>query len=189
MGANTRKSVLLICGSLRKKSLNRQVGTYVEELLHEAADTAWLEYASLPFMNQDVEFPVLPEVQRVRNAIIEADAVWIFSPEYNHGIPGVLKNCLDWLSRPMKSGSTETAIRGKLTAFSCAGGGAKARYCAADLAETLSFMQADLIETTHTQIALDRKEYTTDVLALSQAEKETLQTQANIFIEHLAKLD
>ncbi len=180
------KTVLLICGSLRERSLNRQAGEYVASLLEGKVRSRWLDYAGLPFMNQDIEFPTPPAVQRVRDEVAAADAVWLFSPEYNHGIPGVLKNCLDWLSRPVERGSQATAMQGKLALFSCAGGGAKARYCAADLAETLSFLQADLVETVHAQVALDRQDYTTDVLTLADGEQAALQAQAAILLDRLA---
>lgn len=180
------KNVVFICGSLRKHSLNKQVGDFVAGLLEGKAVTEWLDYADLPYMNQDEEFPVPTAVQRIRDRIAAADAVWVFSPEYDHGIPGVLKNCLDWLSRPIAPDTQDTVTKGKLTLFSCAGGGAKARYCAADLAETLSFMETDLIETLHVQIALDRQDYTTDVLALKPEEETALQAQAALL---LARLD
>lgn len=180
------KTVLLICGSLRRKSFNRQVGEYVATLLQGKAQVRWLEYADLPFMNQDIEFPAPAPVRRVRDEVMAADALWIFSPEYNHGIPAVLKNCLDWLSRPLEPGSQETASKGRLTLFSCAGGGAKARYCAADLAETLSFIQTDLVETVHTQVALNRQDYTTDELVLAPAEETALQAQAWALLDRLA---
>lgn len=52
-------------------------------------------------MNQDLEVPVQPSVEMVRKEVKEADALWIFTPEYNFSFPGVLRNLLDWLSRPM----------------------------------------------------------------------------------------
>ena len=180
------KTALFVCGSLRERSLNRQVGDYVASLLEGKVQVRWLDYADLPYMSQDIEFPTPPAVRRVRDAVAAADALWVFSPEYNHGIPGVLKNCLDWLSRPFEPGSADTAVKGKLGLFSCAGGGAKARYCAADLAETLSFMQLDLVETIHAQVALNRQDYTTDVLELASGERAALQAQAAILIERLA---
>ena len=186
MDTTAKKDVLLICGSLRERSLNRQMGAYAAQQLAGAARTRWLDYADLPYLDQDAEFPTSAAVQRVRDEVLAADALWVFSPEYNHGIPGVLKNCLDWLSRPLEPGSQATAVKGKLTLYSCAGGGAKARYCAADLAETLSFMQVDLIETMHAQIALDRQDYTTDVLTMSSAEEAALRTQAQMLLDRLA---
>lgn len=188
MGAKADKNILFICGSLRAPSLNRQVGNAATHMLGEISahlHTRWLDYADLPYMNQDIEFPAPATVKRVRADVMAADAVWIFSPEYNQGIPGVLKNCLDWLSRPLEPGSDDTAIKGRLTMFSCAGGGGKARYCAARLEETLAFMQTDLVETTHTQVALDRHDYTTNELVMSEAEQEALRTQTRILADRL----
>lgn len=178
MEAKPEKTVLFLCGSLRKKSLNRQVGEYVAKLLQGKAAVRWLAYDDLPYMNQDIEFPTPAPVRRVRGEVQAACALWLFSPEYNHGIPAVLKNCLDWLSRPVAPDSTDTAIAGKLTLFSCAGGGAKARYCASDLAETLSCIRADVVETVHVQVALTRHDYTTNELVLAPAEETALQAQA-----------
>ena len=186
MEAKPEKNVLFICGSLREKSLNRQMGAYVAKLLQGKAKVRWLDYADLPFMNQDIEFPARAPVRRARDEVMAADGLWIFSPEYNHGIPGGLKNCIDWLSRPLEPGSQETALKDRLTLFSCAGGGAKARYCAADLAETLSLVQADLVETVHTQVALTRQDYTTDALVLAPAEETALQAQAWALLDRLA---
>ncbi len=179
-------TVLLICGSLRERSLNRQAGQRAATHLAGRAQTRWLDYANLPFMNQDAEFPPPAEVRRVRAEVAAADAVWMFSPEYNHGVPGVLKNLLDWLSRPLEPGGSDTVAKGKPVALSCAGGGARARYCAADLAETLAFMQVDLVQTVHAQVALTRQDYTTDVLRMTPGEDAALALQADLLIGKLA---
>lgn len=176
------KDVLFICGSLRKRSLNRQVGEYVRSLLPEAVHVEWLDYADLPFKHQDAESPTPVPVQRVRDAVAQADALWVFSPEYNHGIPGVLKNCLDWLSRPVAPNATETVLKGKPMLYSCAGGGSKARFCAAALAEVLSFVQADVMETVHVQVALDRHDFTTDELELTPEERTALAAQTQMLL-------
>ena len=95
------KKVLLIVGSLRKESFNLQLAKLAEEMLKDKARVSILQYADLPFMNQDIEFPTPESVARVRQEVLAADGIWIFSPEYNYQIPGVLKNLLDWLSRPL----------------------------------------------------------------------------------------
>ena len=94
------KKVLLIVGSLRKESFNLQLAKLAEEMLKDKTQVSILYYADLPFMNQDMEFPAPESVARVRQEVLAADGIWIFSPEYNYQIPGVLKNLLDWLSRP-----------------------------------------------------------------------------------------
>ena len=91
------KKVLLIVGSLRKESFNLQLAKLAEEMLKDKVQVSILYYADLPFMNQDIEFPTPESVVRVRQEVLAADGIWIFSPEYNYQIPGVLKNLLDWL--------------------------------------------------------------------------------------------
>lgn len=109
------KKVLLIVGSMREKSFNMQLARQAAELLRGKAEVSFLEYAEIPSMNQDIEFPVPEEIAWVRDEVRAADGVWIITPEYNYSYPGVLKNLLDWLSRPIKMGAprTETAISGK----------------------------------------------------------------------------
>ena len=177
--------VLFVCGSLRARSLNRQAGERARELLAGRAETRWLDYADVPYMNQDAEFPAPDAVRRVRDEVMAADAVWVFSPEYNHGIPGVLKNLIDWLSRPLEPGVAETALRGMPVAVTCAAGGSRGRYCAADLAEVLATARAELVDTARALVALDRRAYTTDELALAPAEQAALAAQADVLMARL----
>lgn len=65
-------------------------------------ETSFLDYSKLPFMSQDIEFPAPIEVEKVRNDVKGADALWIVTPEYNGSVPGALKNFLDWISRPVE---------------------------------------------------------------------------------------
>ena len=84
--------VLMIIGSLRKGSFNRRMAGEIQKLIGDRADVTILEYADIPYMNQDIEFPAPAEVARVRKEVQDADALWICTPEYNGNIPGVLKN-------------------------------------------------------------------------------------------------
>ncbi|HWO46903.1 MAG TPA: NADPH-dependent FMN reductase, partial [Solirubrobacterales bacterium] len=94
--------VLGITGSLRR-------GSYNHALLREAAErlpagVGWSEFerlAEIPPYDADLEAEAAPlAVAELRAAMREADAVLVATPEYNHSIPGVLKNALDWASRP-----------------------------------------------------------------------------------------
>jgi chromate reductase len=70
--------------------------------------------ADVPLYDQDVEAGGDPEpVQALKGAIREADALLIATPEYNHGVPGVLKNAIDWASRPAR----DSVLSGKPTAI------------------------------------------------------------------------
>jgi chromate reductase, NAD(P)H dehydrogenase (quinone) len=94
--------VLAISGSLRRDSHNTKLLRAAGELLPPPAQLELFDgLADVPPYNEDDDVhPAPPEVQRLRDAIAGADAVLIATPEYNASIPGVLKNALDWASRP-----------------------------------------------------------------------------------------
>jgi chromate reductase len=90
-----------ICGSLRKKSLNRNLLRAAQELLPDGVELSMNELHDIPLYNQDVFDAGLPEaVKAFRDGIAAADGLLIASPEYNYSISGVLKNAIDWASRP-----------------------------------------------------------------------------------------
>ena len=96
-----KPAILAIVGSLRAKSFNRQLALATREVLGDRADFTILSYADVPLLNQDFEYPAPEPVRRVREAVKAADGLWFFTPEYNHTYTGVLKNLIDWLSRPV----------------------------------------------------------------------------------------
>lgn len=96
-----KPSILAVVGSLRAKSFNRQLALMAGEALGERATFTVLEFADVPLLNQDFEYPAPEPVRRVREAVKAADGLWFFTPEYNHTYSGVLKNLIDWLSRPI----------------------------------------------------------------------------------------
>lgn len=103
MGSSARPIVVCgIAGSLRARSYNRALLRAAAELAPEDMEIRVFDrLAEIPPFNQDVEEAGDPEpVQALKRAIDEADALLIATPEYNHGVPGVLKNAIDWASRP-----------------------------------------------------------------------------------------
>ena len=91
-----------IAGSLRRASYNRALLRAAQELAPEGMEIRIFDrVGELPLFNEDVEAEGDPEpVQALKRAIGDADALLIATPEYNHGVPGVLKNAIDWASRP-----------------------------------------------------------------------------------------
>jgi chromate reductase, NAD(P)H dehydrogenase (quinone) len=91
-----------IAGSLRAGSYNRALLRAARELAPEGMEVRIFDrMAEVPPFNEDVEAAGDPEpVRALKQAIREADALLIATPEYNHGVPGVLKNAIDWASRP-----------------------------------------------------------------------------------------
>lgn len=93
--------VLGIAGSLRAKSFNRGLLRAALELAPVRMLIEIFDISALPLFNGDVEAEGDPEpVSTFKSAIQVADALLIATPEYNYGIPGVLKNAIDWASRP-----------------------------------------------------------------------------------------
>ena len=93
--------ILGINGSLRRESFNRKLLKAVVELLPEGVTIEVFELHDIPLYNGDVEAEGLPEaVVAFREKIRGADAILIATPEYNYSVAGVLKNAIDWASRP-----------------------------------------------------------------------------------------
>src|SRR5262249_4114697 len=93
--------VLAFCGSLRAGSYNRAALRTAIELKPPGMAIETADIGSIPLYNEDVRaqgFP--PPVEKLRQQIKEADALLFATPEYNYSIPGVLKNAIDWASRP-----------------------------------------------------------------------------------------
>ena len=177
------KKILFVIGSLRAKSFNCQVANVAKELIGNRAEVLELDYSDLPLLNQDIEQPEPLAVARIRKAVSEADALWIFTPEYNSSYPGHLKNLLDWLSRPVipLDYGTPTCINGKRVAVSGAGGKAATANCRAKLTELLAFIKADVLPE-QTGIAIPAEAWGTDVLTLTEGQKAELRVQADKLI-------
>lgn len=96
--------VLGFAGSLRRASFNRALLSAAQAQAPEGMAITTFDLAAVPLYNGDVEAEGDPEgVTAFKQAIREADAVLMVTPEYNHGVPGVMKNAIDWASRPPQS--------------------------------------------------------------------------------------
>ena len=112
--------VLGIAGSLRRHSFNRGLIEAASELAPQRMTIQTAELAAIPLYNADVEAEGVPApVAALKALIAAADALLIATPEYNHLLPGVLKNAIDWVSRP----SATSPFRRKPVAIMGASGG------------------------------------------------------------------
>jgi NAD(P)H-dependent FMN reductase len=107
-------TVLVLVGSLRAASINRQLAELALESAPPGVTVEWFDrLGELPFYNEDIDSQVaddVPEpVAALREVAARADATVVVTPEYNGSIPGVLKNAIDWLSRPYGN----SALKGK----------------------------------------------------------------------------
>lgn len=92
--------ILGICGSLRRASYNRAALRAVTQLVPDGASLEVFELHGIPGFNEDDEGNPPARVVELKRSIRAADAVLIVTPEYNYSVPGVLKNAIDWASRP-----------------------------------------------------------------------------------------
>ncbi len=172
------KKILFIIGSLREGSFNRQLVREAKQMIGARAEVTYLNYTDVPLINQDIEFPEPEAVARLRAAVKEADALWVFTPEYNFSYPGHMKNLFDWLSRPLVAGDydTPTVINGKKVALSGAGGKMATAKCREKLTELLTFIKADVMEP-QTGIALNMEAWTEGRMILSDEQRAALKAQ------------
>lgn len=97
--------IAVFVGSLQQNSLNKKLARNLERMAPEGIEFDYVDIAGLPLYNQDMEadFPV--EAKRAKEQVEAADGVLFVTPEYNRSIPGVLKNAIDWASRPWGNNS------------------------------------------------------------------------------------
>jgi chromate reductase, NAD(P)H dehydrogenase (quinone) len=134
--------VVALAGSLRSGSYNRGLLRAAVELAPVNVTVEILDLIPIPLFNQDLEHTLPPAVASLRNRVASADALLLATPEYNHTIPGVMGNVIDWLSRRLPT----SPLRDKRTAMmGAAGGGASVRAQAA-LRVPLEHAQAVILE-------------------------------------------
>ena len=136
--------LLGIAGSLRQGSYNRSLLRAARELLPEGVELVELDLRGLPLYDGDVEAAGDPEpVVALKEAIREADALLIATPEYNRGIPGGLKNAVDWASRPPLGSPLTGKPVALMGASTGRGGTALAQQ---QLRQALEFSRADVLD-------------------------------------------
>jgi len=121
-------TILGIPGSLRQASFNRFALVAAQALLPAGASLDIFELAGIPVYNQDLDKQPPARVVEMKTRVRAADAILFATPEYNYSMPGVLKNAIDWASRPYG----DSAWQGKPVAVMSASvgilGGARAQY-------------------------------------------------------------
>lgn len=182
--------VLGISGSLRRDSLNSALLRAAAERLPAGAELVEFErLREIPPYDSDVEDDGVPAiVEELREAVRSADAVLIATPEYNHSLPGQLKNALDWISRP----AGESALRGvPAAAIGASTGMFGAVWAQAEARKVLGALGGRVIETElpipsaanqyadgHLDLSPEQSERLTELLAELVSEVEELAVAA-----------
>ena len=151
MDTNTR--ILGIAGSLRKGSFNKSVLRAAQKLVPAGASLEVFELDGIPPFNQDDEKKPPQRVAELKAKAKAADAILFVTPEYNYSVPGVLKNAIDWASRPYG----DSAWKGKPVAVMGASvgviGTARAQY---HLRQTFVFLDMDPVNQPEVMITADK---------------------------------
>ena len=134
--------ILGIAGSLRKASYNRGALRAAQQLCPEGASLEVFELDGIPPFNQDEEQKAPARVVELKKKIREADAILFVTPEYNYGLPGVLKNAIDWASRPYGDNAWNGKPCALMSAAMSMGGGIRAQY---QLRQWFVFLNMDAV--------------------------------------------
>jgi chromate reductase len=165
--------VLGISGSLRRDSLNSALLRAAAERLPAGAELIEFDrLREVPPYDEDVDAAIAPAiVEQLRDAVRSADAVLIATPEYNHSIPGQLKNALDWVSRP----AGQSALNGTPAAVIGASTGMfGAVWAQAELRKVLGAMGGRVVEA-ELPVGHAKELLVDDHLALSPQQSEQLE--------------
>jgi chromate reductase len=90
----------VIVGSNRRESINRRLAEAIAKLAAGRFDISFIRIDDLPMYNQDLESALPASVRRFKNEVVASDALLVVTPEHNRSIPAVLKNAIDWGTRP-----------------------------------------------------------------------------------------
>lgn len=134
--------ILGIAGSLRKASYNRGALRAAQQLCPQGATIEAFELDGIPAFNQDDERNPSQKVVDFKNRIRAADAILFVTPEYNYGLPGVLKNAIDWASRPYGDNAWNGKPAAIMSAAMSMGGGVRAQY---QLRQSFVFLNVEAV--------------------------------------------
>ncbi len=136
-------NILAISGSLRKDSFNTALVKSLQALAPEGMQIDIVDITPIKLFNQDDEAAFPREVQNFKDKIVAADGIIIATPEYNHSIPGVLKNVIDWASRPYGQNSFD---KKKVLIMGVSIGKNGAMHAQVQLKELMTYLGAEVIE-------------------------------------------
>lgn len=174
--------VLGISGSLRKQSYNSSLLRAAVELAPKELEITIADLSEIPLYNDDVREKGYPApVEKFRKQIASAQAVLIATPEYNYSVPGVLKNAIDWASRP-----PEQPFEGKPIALMGASPGlfgtARAQY---HLRQVFVFMNSFILNRPEVMVGSCQAKFDGEGKLTDEKSREVLQKMLVAFVDHI----
>ncbi len=176
--------IAVFVGSLRADSLNKKLARTLEQLAPDGTEFTYVDIR-LPLFNQELEAEFPKEAQAVKEIVRTADGVLFVTPEYNRSVPGVLKNAIDWASRPYG----DSAFNGKPVALAGMSGSSVGTALAqADLRNITAFLNMKMMGQPEVYVA-NAAELTFDENGILQDERwrKNLQAFMEAFVAHVEK--
>lgn len=153
------RTILGISGSLRRQSSNTGLVHMARRLAPaDVTFTHWDRLGELPFYNEDLEADPPSIVVEWRDAVSSADAIFIAAPEYNFGPTGVLKNAIDWVTRPLG----QHALRGKTISIVSSAGSTGGAHMIEQLSGILVLLGNTMVSEPVVQIAKGAEKISAD---------------------------
>jgi len=170
-------NILGICGSIRKNSYNMALLNAASSLLPKGTELRIFDIGRLPLYNQDLEQELPDTVKEFKTEVKRADALLIATPEYNRSIPGVLKNAIDWASRPAGDNSFDGKAVATMGASTGNIGTALAQY---HLREIFSFLNMHPLERPQVLVSNADKKIRNNVLEDEETRKWIAELMSNL---------
>lgn len=171
--------IAVFVGSLQEKSFNKLLAKNIENVAPGDVEFDYINIASLPLFNQDLEADFPSSATVAKEKVEAADGVLFVTPEYNRSIPGVLKNAIDWTSRPWGDNSFSGKPTGIIGASPSPVGTAVAQ---ADLRHIIAYLGTKLLGQPEIYFA-NAHELFNEQGELTTVSKEQLTKYVNIFVQ------
>ena len=188
--SGARHHVLAIAGSLRQRSYNRILLQNARTLSPPELDLElYSDLASIPLFDEDLEFQTgggPPPVKRLRAKVKAADGLLISTPEYNQSMPGVLKNAIDWLSRP---GPEEVLMEKPVAIVGASGGRWGTRLAQANLRQVLTATESLVMPQPAIFVAESAKVFDDDGALTNDLLRKQLEKFLRAFADWLRLMD
>jgi len=175
--------ILGFSGSLREKSYNTAALRIAQEMMPEGTEMEIISLSTLPLYNQDLEGDEPVSVRTFKAKIHEADGLFIVTPEYNYSFPGVLKNAIDWASRP----TGRSVMTGKPTAIMGVGGRFGTVRAQLALRQVLLYLDVPVLTKPEIYIMNAWEKFDDEGHLLDEKSREQIQTLVDALVRHVER--
>ncbi len=182
---NSPLMILGIAGSLRKGSYNRMALAAAQKLAPADAKIETFDLHGIPPFNQDEEATPPAVITEFKKRIRAADAILIVTPEYNYSVPGVLKNAIDWASRPYGDSAWNHKPVAVMSASGGVLGGARAQY---HLRQSFIFLNMHPLNQPEVMIAKAQEKFDANGNLTDETAKKLIQQQLQGLVDWTRQL-